>query len=65
MELPEASPLPVPPSVTQEAALSPPGIKDPPAGAEDQYRDVLPLPLVGMFNGWAGRPETIKGGKKT
>ena len=64
MELPEAIPRPVPPSVTQEATLNPPGIKDPPAGAEDQYRDVLTLLLVGMFNGWVGHPETIKRGKE-
>ena len=65
VELPAASPRPVPTSVTQEAALSPPRIKDTPAGAEEQHRDVLPLPLVYMFTGWAGRPNTIEGGKET
>ena len=65
VELPAASPRPVPTSVTQEAALSPPRTKDPPDGSEKQYRDVFPLPLVIMFTGWAGRPETIEGGKET
>ena len=64
VELPPASSQPVPHSVTQEAALSLQIIKDTPAGAEEQYRDVLNLPLVGMFTGWARRPETIKGGKE-
>ena len=64
MELPETSPQPVPPSVTQEAALSPPKIKDPPTGASEGYHDVLPLPLAGMFTVWVGLPETIKGGKE-
>ena len=64
VELPSASTQPVPPSVTQEAALSLPGIKDPPDGTDDQYRDVLPLPLVGMFNCWVGSSETIEGGKE-
>ena len=65
VEPPAASTRPVSPSVPQEAALSPPGIKDPPADEAAKYWDVLPLPLAGMFTGWTGRPETIKGGKET
>ena len=64
VELPAASPRPVPTSVTQEAELSPPRTKDPSDGAEKQYREVLPLPLVIMFTVWAGRPETTEGGKE-
>ena len=60
----EASPRPVPPRVTKEAAPSQPGTKDPPAGAEERYRDVITLPLAGMFTGRAGRPETIERGKE-
>ena len=48
----------------QEAAISLPGTKDPPAGAAERYRDVLPLPLAGMFAGRAGRPKTIEGGRE-
>ena len=63
MELPDTSPQPIPTSVTQEVALSPPRIKDTPAGAVERYQDVLPLPLAGMVTIWLGRPETIKGGE--
>ena len=59
VELSAASPQPVPTIVTQKSALSPPGIKDPPAGAAKRYWYVLSLPLAGMFTGWAGRPEKI------
>ena len=64
MEPPEASLRPIPPGVTEEAALSPSGTKDPPAGAVEQYRDVLPLPLSGMLAGQVGPPETIEGGRE-
>ena len=64
VDLPETITQPVPPRVTQEAALSPPRIKDPPAGAAERYHDILPLPLAGMFTVWVGRPETIKGVKE-
>ena len=63
VEIPSASPQPAPPSFTQEAAPSLLRIKDPLAGATEQYRDVLPLFLAGMFTVLAGRPKTIKGGK--
>ena len=65
VELPAASPRPVPTSVIQQAALRPLRIKDPPAGAAERYWDVLPLTLAGMFTGWKGLPKTIKGGKET
>ena len=35
--------------------------KYPPTGRTERYRDVLPLPLAGMFSGRSGRPETIGG----
>ena len=53
---PEVSPRPVPPSVTQEAALIPPGTKDSPASASKRYRDVLTLPLASMFTIQVGAP---------
>ena len=65
VEIPEASSQPAPPSVTQDAAPSPPGIKDLPAGAAERYQDVLTLPLAGMFTGRVGLPKTIEGGEKT
>ena len=61
VELPAASFRPSPPSVIQEAALSPPGIKDIPAGAAERYWTVLTLPLDGMFTSWVGRLDTIEG----
>ena len=64
VELPAASSQSVPPIVTQEAALSVPGIKGPPSGAAERYRDVLPRPLAGMFTSRSGRPETIEGVKE-
>ena len=63
VDLPAPSPWPAPPRVTEEAASSPPGIKDPPASAVERCRDVLPLPLASMFTGRVGRPKTIEGGK--
>ena len=63
VERPAASPQPAPPSVTQDAAPIPPGIKDTWAGAAERYQHVLTLPLDGMFTGQVGRPETIKGGE--
>ena len=65
VELPEARPLHAPPSITQEAALSLPGIKDPLDGAAERYRDILTLPLAGMFTGWIERPKTTKGVEET
>ena len=63
-EPPEVSTQPVPPGVTQEDVPIPPGAKDPLTGvASEKYRDVLPLPLAGMFTGWTGRPEAIGGGE--
>ena len=59
-----ASTRPVSPVVMWEAALSPHGAKDPPAGASESYRDVLPLPLANMFSGRVGRPLTIRGGEE-
>ena len=49
------------PGVTQEAAASPPRAKDPLTGLIEGYRDVLPLPLAGVFSGQEGCPETIEG----
>ena len=65
VELLEASPRPDPPSVTQEAAPSLPVIKDPLAGAAEQYQDVLTLSLARISTGRLGRPERIKGGEET
>ena len=45
----------------RKAHLARPEPKYPPAGALERYRDVLPLPLAGMFTGQEGRPETIGG----
>ena len=58
---PPPSPLLTPPGVTQEAAEVPPRAKDPPTGltTRERYREVLTLPLDGMFSCRAGRPETI------
>ena len=64
VEISSDSPQPVPPSATQEAAPSPPVTKDNPTGKAERYRDVLPVPLDGMFTGRAGRPETIERGKE-
>ena len=58
-------PHPAPPSVSQDAVPIPPGKKYPLAGAEQQYSDVLPLPLAGMFIRWAGHPDILdRGGDK-
>ena len=64
VELLAASFRPTPTSITQEAAPSHPIIKDPPAGAVEQYQDVLTLSLAGISTGRLGRPETIKGGEE-
>ena len=64
MEVIADNPRSSPPSVTQEAAHSPPGIKDPPSGAAEQYRGVLPLPLADNFTGRVGHPKMIKGGEE-
>ena len=61
MELLETNPQPAPTSVTQDAPPILTGIKDPLAGAAEQYQYVLTLPLVGMFIGPVGCPETIEG----
>ena len=49
----------------QEAALSLPRIKDPPAVAVEQYQNVLTPPLDDMLNIQVRRTETIKRGKET
>ena len=61
VELPAASTWSAPPSITQEVAPSLTGIKDLPYGTEEQYQDVLTLPLAGMFTSLVGRPDMIKG----
>ena len=58
-----ASLHPAPPIVSQDAAPSPPGTKYPPAGAGEQYHNVPPHPLAGMFTSQAGGPNTIDGGE--
>ena len=63
-ELLEISSRTAPPRVTQEDVPSPYRAKDPLTSvATERQRDVLPLPLYGIFTGRAGHPEKIGGVK--
>ena len=53
-----------PPPVELPAATYPNRNQRSPAGAAEQYLDVLSLPLSVMFTGRVGRPKTIEGGEE-
>ena len=56
----------MPPGVTQEAASIPTGSKDAKTDqTTERYRYVHPHPLVGMFDGRSGCPETLGGDEDT